>query len=1340
MRLILNAIIAAVLIFGAKPSAADPEKAGTVFDDDIIISESSANGLTLTYIVPAAIETDIEGYPKTFRYPRIPNTAQNRIEGEPLLPIKVVPIGVPFNSDIRITVLNQSFIPLESAETAPYICAASENKFQTELVRNQRRISSWPAKIAWLAGEDIIRGLRIAKVAIAPVRIDGARRQKAEKIVVRIDFQPVSRAEAPSLRPAGPIFDEILKRLVVNHEIAAGWRIDWPPQALKAQTAATAFDSSSVWLKMEIFNTGIYRINRFDLSNAGLDVSRIDPRQIRIFYGGGDELPFANETARPVLFEIPIEIIGGDDGVFDFGDQVLFFGESVDRFEFNESAGRFTFQRNHYTSRNVYWLTYGGDFGGPPRRWARENGSPAGTPLAIMTSFTDFTHDEQEFVFYRTESSGEFVNYFDWYWGRGQNFTASIQTADALGGIPAKVIVKTRNSFSGLMVNGAAATRDSVYRNPYYYLHFFTTQNLQSGYNTLVLSNAVEFFLDYIEIHYSRHLRTIDNVLAFTSPTLLGLIEYRVAGSPGDYVLLDIASPDSVRRIVNGIFSGDTLRFQQVNTRRHRFFMAAPSRFKMVGRYSLYQRDNLRDPANRADYIMITHPEFREQTEQLAEHRARQNPELEVRVVNIDDIFNQFSWGLYDPIAIRDFLKYAYENWSGASPGICLLVGDGHYDFRNNLGGGHPIFIPPFEAADPPEAGASGSDENFIYFGRYGYFDSDSSGSLDMIIGRLGVNSQAELQGVVDKIIDYEVNPDMGKWRNNIIVVADDNLGGQTPYETFHTSQAEALSNFHVPRTMEVQKIYLVEYPTRAGNFKTDARETLVRAINNGALIVDWIGHGNKNLWAHEQVFRRVEDIPRLRNGRKLPLMLAASCSIGFFDAPADQSMAEDLVRHQGGGAVASIGATRVVYAGPNTDLNNEIFDQILFEDSTSFGGAFFLAKYIRQLNSPSGPIANDRNYVFLGDPGMIAAKPYLKSEFTYRPDSLKGLSVDSVAGRIYDSQGRFVSDFDGTVWVVVKDASIRRHKAILDYNNQPLNPPNYVYVDYTLPGPTLFFGPAEVTDGRFSASFFVPKDISYGGSGAKIYVYFANEMIDGSGIVDSLPISGSAAGEIDTTGPQIEFYYNGTPVTGKLAVVSSGATVAFRLFDEHGINITGSMGHGIVMTIDGGRTYTADITADFRFDLGSWQSGGVSAALPLLPDGDYTIGIKAWDSYNNSSVYTSPIRVFGTGDFSLFDVMNYPNPAVQTDSTTFQYVLSRPAETVTIKIFTLSGRLVKTIRKDSPQYTVDGHHFLPYDLRDDDGDRLASGVYIYRIEATGYNDDGRRQKDSFQSKLVIMR
>ncbi len=1340
MRLFRIAIIASILFLGTQLSFSDPETGEIVFDNDIFINESSISGMTVTYLVPPVSDTKIEGYPESYRYPQIPRTAQNRIEGEPLLPIKVIPIGVPFNCDIRITILSQSFIPLESAETAPYICSFSEKEFSAELARNQRRTTSWPTRIAWVAGEDIIRGLRIAKLVMAPINIDGDLRMKAEKIVVRIDFVPVSRSPAVSQRPAGPVFDKILKELVANYELAEAWRIDWPPTQLRSQMTASAFDSAEVWLKMEISNTGIYRINRFDLSNAGLDVGQIDPRQIRIFYGGGDELPFDNETARPNLFEIPIEVIGGDDGVFDFGDQVLFFGESVDRFEFNESAGRFTYQRNHYTSRNAYWLTYGGNFGNLPRRWAQENGAPTGSPLAIMTSFTDFTHDEQEFIFYRTESSGEFANYFDWYWGRGQNFTASIQATDALGGIPARVIVKTRNSFSGLTVNGVAATRDSVYRDPYSYLHFFSTQNLQGGYNTLVLSNAVEFFLDYIEIHYSRHLRTVDNVLTFTSPTLLGRIEYRVAGTSSDYVLLDISSPDSVRRIVNGVFVGDTLRFQQVNSRRHRFYMAGPSRFRIVGRYSRYERDNLRDPANRADYIMITHPLFREQVEQLAEHRARQNPELEVRVVNIDDIFNQFSWGLNDPLAIRDFLKFAYENWSGASPGICLLVGDGHYDFRNNLGGGHPIYIPPFEAANPPEAGASGSDENFIYFGSYGYFDSDSSGSLDMMIGRLGVNSAAEMQTIVDKIIDYEANPDMGKWRNNVIVVADDNLGGLSPYETFHTTQAEALSNFHVPRTMEVQKIYLVEYPTRAGNLKTDAREALVQAINNGALIVDWIGHGNKNLWAHEQIFRRTEDIPRLRNGRKLPLMLAASCSIGFFDAPADQSMAEDLLSHPEGGAIASIGATRVVYAGPNTDLNNEIFDQILFEDSTTFGGAFFMAKYIRQLNNPYGPIANDRNYVFLGDPGMIAAKPYLRSEFTYRPDSLKGLSVDSIAGGIYDSQGRFVSDFNGIIWVTVKDASVRRHKAILDYNNQPLNPPNYVYVDYTLPGPTLFYGPAEVIDGRFSTSFFVPKDISYGGSRAKIYVYFANETIDGSGIVDSLPISGSAAGEIDTVGPRIEFYYNGNPVTGKLAVVSSGASLVFRLFDEHGINITGSMGHGIVMSINGGQTYSADITSDFRFDLGNWQSGEVSAELPLLPDGDYTISLKAWDSYNNSSVYSSPIRVFGTTDLSLFDVMNYPNPAVQTDSTTFQYVLTRPAETVTLKIFTLSGRLIKTIRKDSPQYTVGGHHFLPYDLRDDDGDRLASGVYIYRIEAIGYDDEGRRQKDSFQSKLVIMR
>jgi hypothetical protein len=1341
LKLALNAIIVGFLIFGLPQSGSAQNTIYRIFDGDVQVLSSDETGMTLDYTVPSASLIGIEGYAEQYKYPQIERTAQNRIPGQPLLPIKIIPVAVPYGAKPLIKVLSQNYSLLAIVEVAPFVATSSAESFSAEVAAKSQNLRNWPDQVAYIAGEEVIRGLRIIKIGLASVKYQNGALYKAENLSLRVDFNNGSRTLTAASRPVGEVFDYILSKTVVNYDIAKGWRADWPQALYKMPAEASPFDSASVWVKMEISASGIYKVTRYELAAAGVDVDQIDPRQFRVFYGGGEELPFDNADPKPQLEEIPIAVSGSDDGSFDYNDQLLFFGEATDRFKHSAQDGRYIYRRNHYTARNVYWLACGGSFVNPPRRWPLVDGTPQGTPFMIMTSFEDNTHDEQEIIFYRSESSGEFPNYFEWYWGRQTNFSINVQLPDYVLGTQAKAIIKTRMSSNGerFFANGIQATRDSVYRNPYYNLTFYRTTNLNSGYNNFVMDNSTEFFLDYVEVNYTRLLKLVDNTLAFTAPINPGLIEYHVAGTPADYILLDISSSDSIKQIASSSLAADTLKFQNQNAGHRRFYITNPSRYRTISRYTPYQPDNLRDPANAADYVIITHSLFKNQADELAALRRRVNPAMAVRVVNVDDIYNQFSWGLFDPLAIRDFLRYAFENWTDAQPAYALLVGDGHFDYRNNMGSGRPYYIPPFEAVDPPEAGASASDENYIYFGPYGYFDADSSGSLDMIIGRLPVNSTEEMDVVLNKTINYEEHPVMGKWRNNIIISADDNNGdARSPYEWFHTTQAESLANRHVPRSLEVQKIYMIDYPYRAGGYKPDAREAFIDAFNNGALIVDWIGHGNKGLWAHEQFFRRVEDIPRLHNGGKLPMVLAASCSIGFFDDPLEQGMSEDFVRYSQGGAIASIGATRIVWAGPNTDLNNEVYDNLLYDDSTTFGGALYIAKFLRQ--NPGGPNSNDRNFIFFGDPALVAGKPILKTRFTYQPDSLKGLTVDSIAGQIFNGSGQFQSDFNGTVQVLVKDASINHHKALTDRNNVPINPPNYIYVDYILPGATIFSGPAQVTNGIFSTSFFVPKDITYGGAQAKIYVYIDNGLVDGSGVVDSLPIAGGVSGENDTTGPSIEVTYDGRNLTGNIAGVPSGARLDVTLFDPHGINITGAMGHGIIVSIDDGQTYQTDITSQFSFDLGSWQRGKVSFGLPELAEGEHGLSLKAWDNYNNSATFNGALMVFEDESFAITEVMNYPNPAKKVDRTEFQYRLNRSAEMISLKIFTLAGRKIKSWQLDSPEYLTNGYHKLAYNLRDNDGDQLASGVYIYKIEAVGLDANGQKKKVESQSKLVVLR
>ncbi len=1330
MRFISGAIIILCSIF-LPISSLFAQTGIDIFDSDVRIIESDQSGITFTYMAPTAELITPEGYSEDFKVPSIPRTALITEDGAPLLPVKLVPLGIPFNSNPQFKVISESYEPIARVEVPNYISAESRQQFQAKLASPGVK-SNWPSQTVYMESKSVSRGLKVMKLALAAAKIEGGMLYRAKSITVRVDYnnEDTDRHYAP--RPNGKIFDNMMSRLIANFEVARNFRIEWPPIPLRAATTASSFDSSDVWVRVEINAGSIYRLTRFELNNIGLDLTDVDPRTIRMFYGGGEELPIDNDIDRPEFKEIPIHIEGESDGSFDGEDIILFYGESVDRPVYDDEIERFTYIKDHYTARNVYWLTYGGDFVSSPKRWEDIDGTPNETAIEI-SSFTDLVHDEQDMVF-SIESGGDATDNFNWYAGNQKNFSYNTQLFEAVGGSEASVVVKSKGYPDSLTINGSYVDADSANNG---YSWFNTTAFRDgTGFNSLSIGNDNNFYLDYVDIYYERLLNVIDGELYFFGPQSIGMIDYTLRDVPEDYILLSVGTASTVGRIVNGDLSGTTLEFQHHNNGRRQYFLTTPADYRGAVSLEIYEGDDLRSTSNGADYVIITHEDYYDQALELKDHRENMDEGFRATVVKVEDIYNQFSWGLFDPTAIRDFLKYTYENWSGAPPSYAVLIGDGHYDYRDNWNNHVENYIPPFHSTNSEtNRKPYGSDENYIYFGEYGYTDGDQDTNPDMIIGRISVNNTDQMEIVLDKIINYEQNPEMGKWRNTVIIVADDNLAEGRANEYFHTVDAERIATEDVPPAVEIKKIYLVDYPLRSGNIKPDARESLISAFNEGGLIVDWIGHGNKGLWAHEQLFRRIEDMPRLTNGYKLPMVFAASCSIAYFDHPTEQGLSEDFVRHEGGGAIVSIGATRKVFSSGNYKLNSDMYDNLLFGDSISFGEALFAAKYLREA-PPDRPDANSRKFLLFGDPALISAKPNLEAQFTYRPDSLKGLNVDSIAGYVTNDSGVVQTGYNGTIWVLVKDASIDYQRALTDYNGNPTG----TTISYIIPGPTIFYGPAEVVNGAFSSTFFIPKDITYGGSGAKIFVYFEDGLVDGHGVIDSLPMSGSAVAADDSVGPTIEVSFNGSNLNPDREALPDQAILEVRLRDEHGINVTGTMGHGLEVEIDNGDTYSENITNSFIFDMGEWQQGAVTFQIPELDEGDHLLTIKAWDNYNNSSEFSTYITVFADDKFNISEVMNYPNPVVETDSTVFQYMLTNDAENVSLKIFTLAGRKIKTFDLSAPEYTTSGYHFIPYDLRDTDGDNLASGVYIYMVEAAGIGFDGERRKSDFVSKLAILR
>jgi hypothetical protein len=1307
---------------------ANETQGGSYIDTDVEVLRSDISGITIRYIPAEASFTPVVAGGKEYSTLEIPRTAQNGRDGEVEIPIKIIPVALPPGARPRIEIMGAEYEEVSYRKLAPFFSRATEEEYERAFYSAEADVPRIPGTAPHIINMDNVRGLDVARLGVPTAQYSLTPPVLAllREITVRIEFQAGAEKTAAGYGNPGPVFDRIFRKSVVNYDIGRDW---FQPRPASTLEAVSVFDSASTWIRIELTSDGIYGFGWSHFNIAGVNPLDIDPGRIRIFYGGGRELPVPNSQPRPLMLEIPIKVMGGSDGSFDNGDLVVFYADAVDSWDYSAQFQRYLYVRDHYTEKNVYWLTVDGSFSSPPRRLSSFDGAPDGAVDISVDTYRAWAHREQEREF--RFAAGIIPNYYDWYWGYGPRFSTSVQLNDIVSGQEATIIARHQSGSPTLTINGGSPLTGTTYQT-------FTTYNsnqFANGTNNLELNSISDFFLDYIDIGYERWLRVIDETLPFSQPDSFGTIRYTLTDVISPYALFDIADRRNPVEITGGNLSGGTLTFDDtVSEFSHkRYYISGLSRFKSPGAVTRYEMDDLRDvalPENRADEIIITYDGFREQALNFAQHRE-QNYGIRTRVVATSEIYNQFSSGLLDPTAIRDFLKFAFENWAEPAPTFAFFIGDGNYDFRNNQGNNVRNYVPPFENTSWM------TDEHFIYFGNEGYLDTDTNFIPDMVIGRLNARSAQEVDDFLAKTIDYDLSHDLGTWRHRIVIVADDNLKGNNVSETFHTSQAEVLANRHTPAKFDPVKIYLIEYPMEAGLEKPKAREAVVSAFNQGALIVNYIGHGSANLWADERIFRRIQDIPRLTNGKKMSLVFTASCSIGKYDIPSVECMAEELIRGGTNGTISVISATRDVYAQQNARLNELLFDQLLVRDSAGIGESLYMAKLVNSNGNRTDD--NDRLYMVFGDPAQLLQFPKYDVNMTLAPDSLVALTVDSVSGEVVNDLGAIQSDFNGTVWVTVKDGNTNRSITLRDQINNPLPPPNTI--TFLSPGPSIFIGPADVRNGQFTSRFFIPKDVSYGSRGARIYAYAENGAFDALGEKDSILVSGSLPSLQDSAGPAILLVADGRTFSAGRTMVPSNFTLGAEISDEHGINITGQLGHSIVVSIDDGEVFEGDVTGYFRFNQGDYRGGRLEYRMPELPLGEHTISVKAWDNFNNSSMVTSGIEVVATNKLEITDVMNYPNPVRASDNgTSFQYCLNNDVDRVTIKIFTEAGRKIKTIELTSDEMTQMDCNQTPWNLLDADGDQLANGIYIYQVRAQRQNGAGAKEEADETGKLVILR
>ncbi|MGB2869567.1 MAG: type IX secretion system sortase PorU, partial [Bacteroidota bacterium] len=812
--------------------------------------------------------------------------------------------------------------------------------------------------------------------------------------------------------------------------------------------------------------------------------------------------------------------------------------------------------------------------------------------------------------------------------------------------------------------------------------------------------------------------------LLLTSPDTSGTVQYTVRNlSSRDVSVLDVSSHANVRRVSPVAFDPNdpsvcTFQLPQTAGSVRTIAVVGPNGYKTPANARKISNSNLHGIAGRVDFIIISPQEFLADANRLKAFRE-QRDSLKTLVADVEQVYNEFSGGMQDPMAIRDFLKYAQTNWAFQRQ-YALLLGGGHYDYKN-ISTSVRNWIPPYESVESiSRINSFTSDDYFVFL-------TPGDNHVSMALSRIPARSTSEATAMVDKIIAYETTAPYDSWRNRITFVADDGLTSTADDLSTHTYQAERLAQTFTPASFERRKIYIVEYPTvssATGRRKPEANKAIVDAVNRGTLIMNYTGHGNDKLWAHEYIFTKDENIPQLTNKSMETFLVGATCNFGQYDNPNEQSAGELMLVMGQGGAVAEVTASRVVYSTDNAEFNYRLYSYLFQRDANGrpprLGDVMWLTK--QDLNS-----TNDLKFHLLGDPTMrlaipraVASVDSVNGNSTGQLTYMQSLGKVSVTGGVRRQDGSLWSTFNGTGLMELFDS--KRQVVVPEWGD----------FTFDVNGSLLYRGEVSVNDGVFKAVFPIPKDVTFGNR-SRISFYASGDSTDAVGFTENVAIQGTDTTAVpDTTGPRIDIFLNDATFRSG-DVVKPDALLMVNLSDDGGINTSSAgIGHRLQATMTNPDA-TLDLTDYYRGKLDQYQSGQVQYPLTGLAEGHHELAVKAWDIFNNSAEARVTFDVRVTENLDLLNVFNFPNPFSAHTTFTFERSSTDRID-VEIKIYTVAGRLIKVLQQEGlDQRFVQ----IDWEGRDQDDNQVANGVYFYKVIA---RTQDRMSATETIGKLTVMR
>lgn len=915
---------------------------------------------------------------------------------------------------------------------------------------------------------------------------------------------------------------------------------------LEAQTNTSVL-ANGTWFKISVSETGIYKISYSDLLNMGINPGSVNPKTIRLYGNKAGMLPQLNSRPRPDdLQELAIKVIGEDDNFFNTGDYILFYGQSPVVWNFNQSTNNFEHTMNLYSDKNFYFLNFNNDYGKRVQSRVSLNVTPAET----VNTFDDYQFHELEK--YNFIKSGK-----DWYGEKFDtvltyNFSYNFLNLAQTEPLSLKILLAGRSSvvsnFS-LNVNGQALTPVSIpttnlssSTGSYAYVvsktnSFNTTSdflNFSLTYNKPLPTSIG--WLDYFEINAKRNLVMTGDQMCFRNKGGWGqgkISKYVVTTDPAITEIWDVTDVVNARQqLVELPVLANTFSFV-VNADTLREFIAFHyTNFKTPVFSGTVTNQNIHGLIS-TNLLIVTDELFLGNANMLAEfHRSHDN--LSVHVITTKQIYNEFSTGSQDISAIRNFAKMIYFKGIGTSDELryLLLFGDASYDYKNRIPN-NTNFVPTFESTNSLDpTGSFLCDDYFTLFdsieGNVGGFES-----MDIGVGRLPVKNTTEANAVVQKIIRYASDPaSLGAWRTDICFIGDD-----AEDVTQHQRQANDLAN--MVDTMQpcynINKIFLDDYvqiSDSSGASYPSVNTAINKQIENGALIMNYTGHGNENGLANEHILT-LPMIESWSNINKLPLFMTATCEFGRFDNPAVTSAAELIFLHPNGGGIAMMTTPRLVYSTPNYYLNLSFINNVFSLNQD--GEHYRLGDLIRLTkNDPMNAGTNKRSFTLLGDPALMLSYPKYgifatqinginSQNFT---DTLYPGEVITISGQVKDDAGLVMTGFNGNIHYRLFD----KERTDTTHGNDG----NQLMVFHRQDS-ILLEGDAIVTNGIFDISMTIPGNMGPGFGKPKFSFYADNQIYDAMGCFDDVEVYGWMAGLDENTTGEILISLYPTVTTGLL-------------------------------------------------------------------------------------------------------------------------------------------------------------------------------------------------------------